>query len=285
MQSISLTKEEKLSLESQHNKCRDGRQRDRIKVVLLRSEGWSASMIAQALRLHETSVSRHLHQYLNSQRLMPKNGGSQGYLNDEQTQQLIEHLTEVTYAHAHQIRQYIDEKWHIKYSVAGLNKWLHQHGFSYKQLKGVPHKLNEHLQAEFVEDYSELKARVPDDEPILFMDAVHLKQATKLSCGWVRKGDNKAIQTTGSRTRLNIIGAIQLGHLSEAITAQYQTINSESVTDFFSQGKRTISNQWQDSFNTGRCGLSSKRGSETMCEIAEYRIALSSALQSKFKPD
>ena len=235
MQSISLTKEEKLSLESQHNKCRDGRQRDRIKVVLLRSEGWSASMIAQALRLHETSVSRHLHQYLNSQRLMPKNGGSQGYLNDEQTQQLIEHLTEVTYAHAHQIRQYIDEKWHIKYSVAGLNKWLHQHGFSYKQLKGVPHKLNEQLQAEFAEEYDELKARVPDDEPILFMDAVHPTQATKLSYGWVRKGDNKAIQTTGSRTRLNIIGAIQLGHLSEAITAQYQTINSESVKDFLSQ--------------------------------------------------
>ena len=235
MQRVSLTPKEKLSLESQHNNCRDGRQRDRIKVVLLRSEGWNASMIAQALRLHETSVSRHLDQYLNSQKLMPENGGSQSYLNDEQTHQLVEHLTEVTYCHANQICKYIDEQWQIKYSVAGLNKWLHQHGFSYKQFKSVPHKFDEQLQAEFVEDYGELKARVPDDEPILFMDAVHPTQATKLSGGWIRTGENKAIQTTGSRTRLNIIGAIQLGHLSEAITAQYQTINSESVKDFLTQ--------------------------------------------------
>tara|TARA_B100000579_G_C22711708_1_gene794908 strand:+ start:81 stop:1109 length:1029 start_codon:yes stop_codon:yes gene_type:complete len=235
MQRISLTPEEKTSLESQHNKCRDGRQRDRIKVVLLCSEGWNASMIAQALRLHETSVSRHLDQYLDSQKLMPENGGSQGYLNDEQTQQLIEHLTEVTYSHVQQICRYIDDKWHIKYSVAGMNKWLHQHSFSYKKLKGVPHKVDEQLQAEFVEEYEELKARVSDDEPILFMDAVHPTQATKLSFGWIRVGENKAIQTTGSRTRLNIIGAIQLGRLSEAITEQYQTINSESVKDFLTQ--------------------------------------------------
>ena len=124
-----------------------------------------------------------------------------------------------------------------------MNKWLHQHGFSYKQFKGVVHKFDEQLQAEFVAGYDELKARVSDDEPILFMDAVHPTQATKLSCGWIRKGKNKTIQTTGSRTRLNIIGAIQLGHLSEAITAQYQTINSESVTDFLGQ----VREQYQSS--------------------------------------
>jgi hypothetical protein len=43
-------------------------------------------MIAQALRLHETSVSRHLDQYLDSQKLLPGNGGSQGYLKDKKIQ-------------------------------------------------------------------------------------------------------------------------------------------------------------------------------------------------------
>ncbi|OCH59955.1 hypothetical protein A6E08_16695 [Vibrio lentus] len=35
------------------------------------------------------------------------------------------------------------------------------------------------------------------------MDAVHPTQATKLSCGWIRKGQGKFIETTGSRTRVN----------------------------------------------------------------------------------
>ncbi|NRD75249.1 transposase [Shewanella sp. VB17] len=39
----------------------------------------------------------------------------------------------------------------------------------------------------------------------------------------------------GSRTRLNIIGAIRLGLLTEEITAQYQTINGESVIAFLEQ--------------------------------------------------
>jgi hypothetical protein len=38
---ISLTPEQKIALEAQHKKARDGRERDRIKAVLLRSEGWS----------------------------------------------------------------------------------------------------------------------------------------------------------------------------------------------------------------------------------------------------
>ena len=67
-----------------------------------------------------------------------------------------------------------------------------------------------------------------DDEPI----AVHFTQATKLSYGWIKTGKDKVINTTGSRTRLNIIGVIRLEHLTEAITAQYQTINGESVIAF-----------------------------------------------------
>ncbi|NRA70290.1 MAG: winged helix-turn-helix domain-containing protein [Gammaproteobacteria bacterium] len=31
---------------------------------------------------------------------------------------------------------YIKEQWSIRYSVPGMNKWLHQNGFSYKQPKG-----------------------------------------------------------------------------------------------------------------------------------------------------
>ena len=53
----------KIDLEAHHDASRDGLVRDRIKAVLLRSEGWSTAMIAQALRLHETTIVRHIDDY------------------------------------------------------------------------------------------------------------------------------------------------------------------------------------------------------------------------------
>ena len=64
MPKIILTPEQKSALESRHKKVRDARECDRIKAVLLNSEGWSIKSIAQALRLSEHSISRHLDDYL-----------------------------------------------------------------------------------------------------------------------------------------------------------------------------------------------------------------------------
>ena len=62
------------------------------------------------------------------------------------------------------------------------------------------------------------------------MDAVHPTQATKVTSGWIRTGVDKPIETTGSRTRLNVVGAIRLDHLSDTITEQYKSINSPGQT-------------------------------------------------------
>ncbi|PHM38366.1 transposase (fragment) [Xenorhabdus innexi] len=43
--------EQKRALELMHDTTRDSRVCDRIKAVLLASEGWTSQMIAQALRL------------------------------------------------------------------------------------------------------------------------------------------------------------------------------------------------------------------------------------------
>lgn len=65
------------------------------------------------------------------------------------------------------------------------------------------------MQKQFIAEYEKLKEEAGEDEPILFMDAVHPTQATKLSYGWIRTGKTKHVETTASRTRLNIVGAIQ----------------------------------------------------------------------------
>ncbi len=232
---ISLADTQKKELEIQHDKTRDGRVRDRIKAVLLASEGWSAAMISQALRIHETTVHRHLTDFTLSAKLTPLNGGSSGHLAAIQVRALIKHLTEHTYHHTHQIISYVIEQFGVQYSVSGMNKWLHHNGFSYKMPKGVPHKFDEAKQKAFIEAYETLKASCNKDESILFIDAVHPTQATKISHGWIRTGQDKAVETTGSRSRLNLIGALNLTDIGGTIINDYETINSENIVRFFCQ--------------------------------------------------
>jgi transposase len=244
MNRFILTEEEKSHLDELHHQTKDGKERDRIKAILLRSEGWTVPMISQALRLHQTTIIRHINEY-HEGKLKNESGGSESKLDDSQTEELIAHLEAHTYHHVHEIILFVKDKWSISFSIPGMNKWLHRHAFSYKKPKGFPHKANPKLQEEFIAEYEKLKDEVGYDEPILFMDAVHPTQATKLSYGWIRTGQTKHVETTGSRTRLNIVGAIQLGNLAETVTAQYETINGESIIDFMTKlrgqyGSKTV---------------------------------------------
>ena len=65
---IQLTQGQKIELETQHKKERDRKVGDRIKAILLSSEGWSQSQIAQALRIHETTVATHIKEYLDEKK-------------------------------------------------------------------------------------------------------------------------------------------------------------------------------------------------------------------------
>jgi hypothetical protein len=92
-------------------------------------------MIALALRVHETSLVRFIDDYLYSEKLTIESGCSQSHLTDEKTQGIIQHLCDLAYLHAHQVVTYIKEKYAVTYQISGFNKWLHQHNFSYKNLK------------------------------------------------------------------------------------------------------------------------------------------------------
>jgi transposase len=133
--------------------------------------------------LHETTVTLHINDFNPLEEFTSKSGGSSGYLDTEQTKCLITHLCEVTYLHTHQIVAYIKEAFEVEYAVSGLKKWLHQHQFSYKQPKGVAHKFDVDKQAAFIKYYEQFKDNLSENEPLLFMDAVHPTQATKITSG------------------------------------------------------------------------------------------------------
>lgn len=77
-------------------------------------------MISQALRIDEATVTRHINDYLKSEKLTPENDGSQNKLNAADTMALIEHLTKNTYFHIYQIVEYVQSEFQITYSVAGM---------------------------------------------------------------------------------------------------------------------------------------------------------------------
>ena len=239
---IVLSPEEKQFLELKHSKEKDHRKADRIKSVLLRSEGWSLSKIAQALRLHNDTVSGYVSDYLNHNNLDFNYKGSKSQLNENQTTQLIKHLEENLYTKVIEIVDYIKSTFDVNYTVSGMTDWLKKHNFTYKSPKGTPSKADISKQKEFVEIYKQLKeVSAENDEPILFLDDVHPSMQTKISHGWIKKGKEMEISTTASRTRINILGAINLDNMNVITEDCGKSINSQSIIDFFDSIKKAYS--------------------------------------------
>jgi len=230
---IEVTIKEKEELESQHRKERDRRVADRIKAVLLTAEGWTQKQIAQALRIRYETVQDHLNDYHNCKKLKPENGGSQSHLNSLQTLELIKHLEDNTYFRAELICAYVEHTFGVYFTASGMTKWLMRNNFSYKKPKGTPAKADPEKQAEFIRYYEDLLNTILEDEPVEFVDAVHPTMATKITYGWIRKGQDKLISTTASRTRLNLLGSINLESMDVTIAA-HETIDSKAMEKHFS---------------------------------------------------
>ena len=233
-----LSEEQKEYLELRHRYEGDKRVADRIKAVLLKNEGWKNKAIAQALRIHEETARYYITDWTLDKKLKPENGGSYSKLNDMQSRALESHLEETTYTRVIDICAYIERAYGVRYTVSGLTKWLHQNRFSYKHPKTVPAKADVAKQEEFIEKYIELVADTPANEPILFMDSAHPTMATKVVCGWIKKGVDKPIAQTASRTRVNVMGAIELTSMN-IVSCCPDYVNAETTVAFFDQLKAT----------------------------------------------
>ena len=233
-----LSEEQKRDLELRHRYEDDGRIRDRIKAVLLKNEGWKNKAIAQALRIHEETVRQHLTDWSTDEKLKPENGGSYSKLDDVQTRTLDTHLSNTTYTRVMDICAYVEAAFGVRYTVSGMTKWLKEHKFSYKHPKSVPAKADLEKQEEFIEKYLELVADTPINEPILFMDSAHPTMATKVVCGWIKRGVDKPIGQTASRTRVNVMGAIELSTMN-VVSCRPDYVNAETTVSFFDQLKVT----------------------------------------------
>lgn len=75
----------------------------------------------------------------------------------------------------------------------------------------------------------------------LFFDGVHPSMQTKVSHGWIRTGKEKEVPTTASKTRINILGAINLDNMSVVAKEYKNNINGYTVVDFLN----TVKDQYE----------------------------------------
>ena len=98
---------------------------------MLSSEGWSQFQIAQALRIHETTVTSHLKDYLDNNKLRNKSGGSISKLTVEQNKEVGGYLGIKDPFN----RKYLEDKYQLKLSA---NKKI----LTKKQIIQLKHVLN-----------------------------------------------------------------------------------------------------------------------------------------------
>jgi transposase len=230
-----LTEQERKDLRAQHRAEKNGRSRDRIKAVLMADNGWTYKAIAEALLVDEVTVSSHVKEYQESGKLhtapIP---GRPSKLTEIQTTELLAHLTEVTYTTSGEICNYVKKTYGVTFEEHSMCRWLGNHGFVYKKPKTTPCGADPEKQKEFVEQYEKMLNELPEDEPMVFCDAVHPTSETRVSYGWIPKGMNKSVESTASRARHNIVGALNLETM-DITTQSFDTVNTDAMKEFFAK--------------------------------------------------
>lgn len=203
-----LTSSQRISIKQAHRLERDRKIGDRMKAVLAADQGKPISEIADYLLADENTVRRHIKDYFDNDSFGGGSGGSQGKLSDEQSSRLKELLAACDVPTAAEAAEKARGLFGTKFSVSGMTDWLKRMGFSYKKSEPLPSKADPVAQGVFIAAYRELKAALPQDEAIIFLDATHPCMASKLAYGWSIKGQRKTVKTVASQARVNVLGSL-----------------------------------------------------------------------------
>lgn len=227
-----LTPLQRSSLLALHSKERDKKVADRVKAVLLYDDGWTPPKIAQALLIEESTVRDHIKVYQKEERLTPDYKGSQPILTAEESAALSDHLESKIYVKIKDIQAYVKETFQKEMGISTLYAWLTTNHFSYKKPKLVPKNADPVKQQDFMELYHKVMNEAAiEGDPVLFGDSVHPSQQTRPAYGWIKRGKDKPIETTGARKRVNIMGVLNLETMRFGYQ-EFDTINGESAIHF-----------------------------------------------------
>ena len=129
-----LTDSQRANLKLAHKSERDRKRGDRMKVVLLCDQGESVAVIAKFLFIDEQTVRRHLHDYIDSEKLSISSGGSVSKLDPAQTAKLIATLKDSDVTNVQAVVQNVKGLFGVEFSISGMTDWLKRNDFSFKKV-------------------------------------------------------------------------------------------------------------------------------------------------------
>ena len=198
----------------------------RANAVVLLDAGWSASEVANAFLLDDDTIRgwRKLYEQCGVEGLTSfDTGGSSSYLSAAQEDVLKAWAGATLPCSTRLVGAWIEKELGLVYeSRSGLIALLHRLGFDYHKPEVIPRKLDVDKQKTFIAGYENLLNSLPDNENIVFIDAVHPTHAARPAGCWAPKAEKLAVEQTSGRQRINIHGAIDLEtgqtRMIEAIT-------------------------------------------------------------------
>ena len=243
---INLTKEELIELKRCHKAIKVGKEKDKIKAILLLDKGYSYTKIAEILLIEDDTVKDWEKDFKTRKNIIDwlstKCIGYQGKLEQYQEERVVKYIENNIISDSKQVIKYIKEEFKIKYSTSGIVNFLKRLGFVYKQTSLIPAKYDQKAQEEFKKQYEAKEANLSKDEVLLFADGVHPQHNTKSSRAWIKKAQKKEIKSNTGRSRININGVYN-PHNQDLIVIESQTINAQSTIELFQKVEKYYANK------------------------------------------
>jgi len=226
-----LTPYQVIKFKKLHRRCQSVKERDRIKGILMLNNGYSFEEVAEILIMDEDSIRRwySLYQAGGIESLSYNNyKGSDAFLSLEYQSQLSSYMDEHIFLTAKEACDYVLKTFKVEYTTKGMTKVLVRMGFTYKKPKAIPGKADRKEQEKFIRRYNRLKRNKKKEDKIYFMDGTHPLHNPILQYGWIKKGEEKYIETNTGRARLNINGAYNVEEKT-VVAREDDTINAQST--------------------------------------------------------
>ena len=186
----------------------------RANALVLLDQGMSCEAIAKVFLLDDDTVRTWFRLYRES----GTGGlagfgyeGSDGHLNARQREELKSWIADTLPRTTRHVGAWIEQEFGIVYqSRSGLVALLHRLGMEHRKPQAVSQKLDVDKQKGFIEAYETLMNTLPDDETVMFADAVHPTHAARPVGCWAPKDTKVAVDQTSGRRHKNIHSAIDL---------------------------------------------------------------------------
>lgn len=231
---IPLSNKEKYDLKKMHRQTKNRRDADKIKAVLMFSDGYTATEIAKVLLLDDDTVRAWISYYKEKENveewLMMNYVAYTGKLSKEEESIVEIHVQNNVISDSKQVKEFIEKNFGKKYSLSGITRLLERLGFVYKKTTLIPSKYDPICQIQCKVSYEVLEQIIDDSEVILFMDGVHPQHNTTCTRAWIKKGENKEIKSNTGRERVNWNGVYNPAN-QDVILHESKTINADAIIE------------------------------------------------------